>query len=144
MSFLGKFVARTILLRNHIAASRDVGDKYLRFQSFVASNLQLRNVRYNHPVCHPAGPHVLHAGSSLLEDVTVRSTKCWYDCISLGAHMPIESIRLYNGSRDLISVSPLQPLTEEMSVYHNSLVPTGVCLAPPVVSTKCAGVPIAL
>ena len=50
MSFLGKFVAQMILLHNHIAASRDVSDKYLRLQPFVASNLQLRNVRYNHPV----------------------------------------------------------------------------------------------
>ena len=29
----------------------------------------------SHSDCHPAGPHVLHAGSSLLEDVNVRNTK---------------------------------------------------------------------
>ena len=90
--------------------------------------------------CHPAGSHVLHAGSSLLEDVTVRSVKCWDDCISLGVHMPIESIRLYNGSGNLISVGPVQPLTEEMDVYLNSSIPTGACLVPPVVSTPVLGV----
>ena len=94
----------------------------------------------SHSDCHPAGPHVLHAGSSLLEDVTVRSVKCWDDCISLGVHMPIESIRLYNGSGNLISVSPVQPLTEEMDVSLNSSIPTGACLVPPVVSTPVLGV----
>ena len=48
----------------------------------------------SHSDCYPAGPHVLHTGSLLLEDVTVRSAKCWDDRISLGVHMPIESIRL--------------------------------------------------
>ena len=70
----------------------------------------------------------------------MRSTKCWYDCISLGVHSPIESIKLYNGSRDLISVSPGQPLTEEMDVSLNSSIPTGACLVPPVVSTPVLGV----
>ena len=82
----------------------------------------------------------LTVGSSLLEDVNVRITKCWYDCISLGVHLPIESIRLYNGSGDLISVSPVQPLTEEMDVSLNSSITTGGCLVPPVVSTPVLGV----
>ena len=62
MSFIGKFVARMILLHNRIAASRDVSDKYLRFQSFVASNLQLRNVCYNQPVHfrHPRARSPVH------------------------------------------------------------------------------------
>ena len=54
--------------------------------------------------------------------------------------MPIESIRLYNGSGDLVSVSPVQPLTEEMDVSLNSSIPTGACLVPPVVSTPVLGV----
>ena len=70
----------------------------------------------------------------------MRSVKCWDDCISLGVHMPIESIRLYNGSGHLISVSPVQPLTEEMDVSLNSSIPTGACLVPPVVSTPVLGV----
>ena len=65
----------------------------------------------------------------------MRSVKCWDHCISLGVHMPIESIRLYSGSGDLISVSPVQPLTEEMDVSLNSSIPTEVCLFPPAVST---------
>ena len=118
---------------------------------------ELGNVHFHdgesHSDCYPAGPHVLHADSSLLEDANVRSTKCWYDCISLGVHLPIESIRLYNGSGDLISVSPVQPLTEEMDVslihpsyrsmsssssrvYSNAR----SCKR----STKCVSVPIAL
>ena len=43
--------------------------------------------------------------------------------------MPIESIGLYNGSGDLISVSPVQPLTEEMDVSLNSSTPTEAYLA---------------
>ena len=71
----------------------------------------------------------------------MRSNKCWYDCISLGVHLPIESIRLYNGSGNLISVSPVQPLTEEMNVSLNSSIPTRACLVPPVVvSTPVLGV----
>ena len=96
----------------------------------------------SHKDCLPDEPHVLHAGSSLLEDVTVRSIKYWYDCISLGVHMPIES-RLYNGSGDVISPSPVQPLTEEINVSHNSpisTISTRACLVPPVVSTPVLGV----
>ena len=52
----------------------------------------------------------------------------------------IESIRLYNGSGDLISVSPVQPLTEEMDVSLNSSTPTKACLVPPAVSTPVLGV----
>ena len=44
-------------------------------------------------------------------------------------------IRLYNGNGDLISVSPVQPLTEEMDVSLNLSIPTAACLVPPVVST---------
>ena len=70
----------------------------------------------------------------------MRSVKCWDDCISRGVHMPNESIRLYNGSGNLISVGPVQPLTEEMDVYLNSSIPTGACLVPPAVSTPVLGV----
>ena len=72
----------------------------------------------------------------------MRSVKCWDDCISLGVHMPIESIRLCNGSGNLISISPVQPLTEEMDVSLNSSIPTGACLIPPVVSTPVVSTPV--
>ena len=70
----------------------------------------------------------------------MRSVKCWDHCISLGVHMPIESIRLYNGSGDLIYVSPVQPLTEEMDVSLNSSTPAEACLVSPAVSTPVIGV----
>ena len=70
----------------------------------------------------------------------MRSVKYWDDCISLGVHMPIESIRLYNVSGNLISVSPVQPQTEEMDVSLNSSIPTGAYLVPPAVSTPVLGV----
>ena len=50
MSFLAKFVARTILLRNQFSVSRYVGDNYFTFQSFNARNLLSTDVRYNYPV----------------------------------------------------------------------------------------------
>ena len=37
----------------------------------------------SHSDCHPAGPHVLHAGSSLLKDATVRSVKGWMNASHL-------------------------------------------------------------
>ena len=46
--------------------------------------------------------------------------------------MPIESIRLYNFSGDLISVNPVQPLTKEMDASLNSSIRTGSYLFPPV------------
>ena len=48
--FYRDFVAWTSFLCNHFPASRDVGDNYLTFRSFVALNLLRTNVRYNHPV----------------------------------------------------------------------------------------------
>ena len=44
------FVAWTNLLRYHVFAGRDVGDKYLAFQSLDARNLLSTDVRYNFPV----------------------------------------------------------------------------------------------
>ena len=64
----------------------------------------------------------------------MRSVKCWDDCISLGVHMPIESIRLYNVSGNV------SPVTEKMDVSLNLSIPTRVCLVPPAVSTPVLGV----
>ena len=54
--------------------------------------------------------------------------------------MPIESIRLYDVSGNLISVNPVQPLTEEMDVSLDSSIRTRACLVPPAVSTPVLGV----
>ena len=89
----------------------------------------------SHGDYHTHGPHIFHACSSHLQDVTVRSTKSWDDCISLGIRMPIESIRLYNDDGHLVSVANVQPLTEEMDVSLNTSIPSGASLVPPLVST---------
>ena len=89
----------------------------------------------SHGDYHTHGPHIFHACSSHLQDVTVRSTKCWDDCISLGIRMPIESIRLYNDDGHLVSVTNVQPLTEEMDVSLNTSIPSRASLVPPLVST---------
>ena len=84
--------------------------------------------------CHPTGPHVLHAGSYMLVH------PCWKMLLLEAPNAGMIAsplvytclLSLYNGSGDLIFVSSVQPLTEEMGVSHNSSIPAGVCLVPPV------------